>query len=159
MNVLRLLILNEVSYKEALSLRLDEPIVALCRACSGPTACANRARLYTGYPIAARALKLGQIELGAIAQIKYFVEVVARHLHVIKYVEAPVNRMVVVGMFVGTDVAHARLAGRAELESLYVGKFRLVVALAGRDLAGRRAYRWDYLLTDSSGCRPLKYKL
>ena len=77
----------------------------------------------------------------------------------IKNVEAPVDRVVAFGVFVGTDVAHASLTGRTKLECLDVWKLRLVVDLASGYLAGRGRCRLDAFCCSFGGSRPCKDKL
>ena len=125
------LIWHEVSDEQALPLRLHELIVALGGACGRATGSAERARPNARDLVAAGASERGQVDRGSIPFVKLNILFASGSLHDIENVEAPINRMVIISMFICTDVAHSYIATSAVLDTPDIRVDSLVVEEAG----------------------------
>jgi len=67
--------------------------------------------------------------------IELVVELVSGRFHAIENVEAPVDGVVVVGVLIGADVAHALLATVAHFQSLHMWVLVFIMHAAGRNVA------------------------
>lgn len=69
--------------------------------------------------------------------IKLVVHFIPWTFHLIEDVEAPIDGVVLIGVLICTDVAHASLATATKLESFYVRVLILVVNATGGDILGQ----------------------
>lgn len=97
---LRLVILYEIAYEETFTLRLNKSVVTLSRAGCSATCGTNRSSFVANDWVTARTFQLQQVKCDPIPQIEVLIEFVPWWLHVIKDVEAPINRVMVVRMLI-----------------------------------------------------------
>ena len=115
LNARRLLIVDKIPYEKALADGLSESIVAFCRARGCSTRRTECTCTYAGYIVATGTLELFEVDCGSVALIELVVEIVPRALHFVENVKAPVDRVEVICVLVGANVAHARLTTATEL--------------------------------------------
>lgn len=134
LNVSGLLILQEVSDKQAFPFALHKMIMTLSWACRSAACRTHCTRFLPDQRPSTRALGLFKTEQRSIARIEIFILLIPGSLHCVEYVEAPVYSVMYFDMLVGTDVAHARLTCHTILQSLHIWVFLLFVDLAVRDV-------------------------
>ena len=93
--------------------------------------------------------------------IELIIELVSWRLHPVENVEAPVDRMEVISVFISANVAHACLTTPTILESLNIWVLVLIVNTTSRNVARSRlsSFDWSFNLSFSSTEQVVCYSL
>ena len=142
LNPRSLLVLYEISMKQAFALCLHIIIVTLRRTCCRSTSCAYRAGSDARNVVAAGTFELIKVHSCSETLIELVVQLVSRTFHSVEDVKTPINCVEIICMLIGANITHASFTTSAVFECLYVRVFVFIMYTTGWYIASLWSLDW-----------------